>query len=529
MNHETAQLICEKEGISPVRLPRAKEITGHTGEPAPGSDYAIYPTIEIQGHYDQCALYITTLHRPIIIGKAWMKKHGMVVHLADDSLAFEPTDCGCTNPRPTTSKRLPESNLPEPVKLNRGPQPRSILKKPSQSEASVDLTRPPGEIHPRKATVPASVCMIGAAPFRTLTRQKGAQVFSVSMQEILEQKAKDDAPEVETAQTLPPEFQDLAEAFSKKAADTLPEHRGSDHHIHLEEGASTAQLGRAPLYRMSSEELELCKKYIDDNLSKGFITASMAPYQSPVLFVRKPGGGLRFCVDYRRLNALTKKDRYPLPLIDETLAQITGAEILTKIDIRHAFNRIRVAEEDEDLTTFGTRFGAYKYRVMPFGLCNGPATFQHYMNDVLWEGLNKYCSVYMDDIIIYSKNRKDHVSHVRKILQKLIDAGLQADISKCEFFVKETKFLGLIVGIDGVRIDPEKIRTIVEWEVPKNVTDVRSFLGFCNFYRRFIRRFSKIVKPLTFLTRKDNLFEWSEKCQLAFDEVKKLVTSAPIL
>ena len=134
---------------------------------------------------------------------------------------------------------------------------------------------------------------------------------------------------------------------------------------------------------MSSKELELCKKYINDNLSKGFITVSMAPYQSPVLFVQKPGGGLRFCVDYQRLNALTKKDRYPLPLIDETLAQITGAEILTKIDIRHVFNRICMAEEDEDLITFGTRFGAYKYHVMPFRLCNGPATFQYYINDVL--------------------------------------------------------------------------------------------------------------------------------------------------
>jgi hypothetical protein len=171
---------------------------------------------------------------------------------------------------------------------------------------------------------------------------------------------------------------------------------------------------------------------------------------------------LRFCVDYRKLNALTKKDRYSLPLIEETLTQFIKAKIITKIDIRYAFNRIRMATlEDEDLTIFRTRFGSYKSKMLSFGLYNGPAIFQHYINDALWEFLYVFCTAYIDDIVIFSQNREEYVIHVRRVLEKFRDAGLQADIVKCEFFVTETKFLGLIVGVDRIRMDPEKIRTIL--------------------------------------------------------------------
>jgi RNase H-like domain found in reverse transcriptase/Reverse transcriptase (RNA-dependent DNA polymerase)/Integrase zinc binding domain len=391
------------------------------------------------------------------------------------------------------------------------------------------------------ASVTSSINMIGAAPFAFLSKQKGAQVFSVSMNDIMAEKGKQAEKRAEESRgpkvseeallkLIPEEYRDLAEVFSKKAADTLPEHGPSDHHITLDKEAEASQLGHAPLYRMSQEELDLCKEFINENLNKGFIEASQAPYASPVLFVRKPGGGLRFCVDYRKLNAMTKKDAYPLPLIEETLAQITGAKILTKIDIRHAFNRIRMATpEDEDLTTFKTRFGSYKSKVLPFGLCNGPATFQHHMNEVLWEGLNEYLSVYMDDILVYSQNRAEHVLHVRSVLERLKAAGLQADIKKCEFFVKETKFLGLIVGVDGIKMDPEKVKAIVEWQQPRDASGVRAFLGFGNFYRRFIRNYSKIVRSLVELTKKDFKFEWTSSCQTAFDALKQAVVSAPIL
>ena len=258
---------------------------------------------------------------------------------------------------------------------------------------------------------------------------------------------------------------------------------------------------------MSPKELDAVKRYLDSHLAKGFIQASSASYSSPVLFVKKPGGGIRFCVDYRRLNAITKKDRYPIPLIEETLAQLEGAKYFIKIDIRQAFYRIRMSEDSEELTTFLTRFGAFKYLIMPFGLCNGPASWQHLINDTLFDFLHCFVQAYLDNILIYSKTLKEHHSHVRQVLQRLREAGLQADIDKCEFHVQETKFLGLIVSTEGIRMDPHKVSTILDWARPICVRHIKSFLGFCNFYRRFIRDFSKLAKPLTGLTKKDISFD----------------------
>src|SRR6266487_5853467 len=253
---------------------------------------------------------------------------------------------------------------------------------------------------------------------------------------------------------------------------------------------------------MTQEELLVVKEYLLDNLDKGFIEPSQAPFAAPVLFVRKPDGSLRFCIDYRKLNALTCKDRYPLPLIDETLARISRAKVFTKLDIRQAFHRIRMAPDSEELTTFRTRYGAYKCKVLPFGLTNGPATYQRYMNDVLFDYLDDFCTAYLDDIMIYSANELEHQEHVRKILLRLREAGLQVDIRKSEFHITQTKYLGFIVSTDGIETDPEKTAVIDQWEPPRTVKGIQSFLGFCNFYRRFIKDYGRIARPLNRLVRK---------------------------
>ena len=188
-----------------------------------------------------------------------------------------------------------------------------------------------------------------------------------------------------------------------------------------------------------------------------------------------------------------------------------------------------MSKDSEELTTFLTRFGAFKYLVMPFGLCNGPASWQHLINDTLFDFLHRFVQAYLDDILIYSKTLQDHRSHVCQVLQRLREAGLQADIDKCEFHVQETRFFGLIVSTEGIQMDPQKIQTILDWAQPTSLRHVRSFLGFCNFYRRFIRDFSKLAKPLTGLTKKDAPFDWTSACQSAFDSLKKMVTEAPIL
>ena len=242
--------------------------------------------------------------------------------------------------------------------------------------------------------------------------------------------------------------------------------------------------------------MEAAKQYIQDNLHKGFIAPSGAPFASPILFSRKHDGGLRFCVDYRKLNAITKKNQYPLPLIDETLERLSRAKFFTKLDIRQAFHKIRIHPDSEDLTTFRTRYGSYKYRVVPFGLTNGPATFQRFINDSFMDCLDDFLTAYLDDLLIYSENELDHEIHVRKVLTRLREAGLQADIKKCEFHVRKTKYLGFIVGEDGIEVDPEKISVLKNWQVPNTVRGIQSFLGFCNFYRRFIRNYGRIARPL---------------------------------
>jgi hypothetical protein len=280
---------------------------------------------------------------------------------------------------------------------------------------------------------------------------------------------------------------------------------------------------------MSEDELLVLRKFLQENLDKGFIRASTSLAASPVLFARKPGGGLRFCVDYRGLNAITIKNRYPLPLIRETLAQLSQAKYFTKLDVVAAFNRIRIKAGQEWMTAFNTRYGLFESLVMPFGLSNAPATFQAYINETLRPFLDIFCTAYIDDVLVYSNDLATHKLHVQSVLQALQDAGLQLDVKKCEFDQTEVKYLGMIISTEGVRMDPDKVDAIVNWEAPINVKDVQAFLGFSNFYRRFIRGFSRIVRPLVSLTKKDAKFNWTATCQEAFQTLKSLFTSAPIL
>jgi hypothetical protein len=325
---------------------------------------------------------------------------------------------------------------------------------------------------------------------------------------------------------LPVSLHDFVDVFSPKRADKLPPHRPYDHEIRL---TSEKKMPFGRIYSMSREELQTLREWLDENLKKGFIRPSSSPVTSPVLFVKKPGGGLRLCMDYRALNEISVKDRYPLPLVKETLNSLEGMKFFTKIDIISAFNNVRMKEGHEKLTAFLTRFGLFESLVMPFGLTGAPATFQRFINDSLRGYLDQFCSAYLDDILIYSKTKEEHTEHVRKVLQRLREAGLFAKISKCEFFVTETKFLGLIVGRDGFKMDPEKVKTILEWKTPRTATDVLRFNGFCNFYRRFIRNYSKIVTPLINLTKKNAIFNWSIECQDAFELLKLTVASAPTL
>jgi len=290
----------------------------------------------------------------------------------------------------------------------------------------------------------------------------------------------------------------------------------------------TGPISIAP-YRMSPLELEELKTQLEELLAKKFVRPSVSPWGAPVLFVKKKDGSMRLCVDYRQLNKVTIKNRYPLPRIDDLLDQLRGAVIFSKIDLRSGYHQIRVREEDIPKTAFRTRYGHYEYTVMSFGLTNAPAVFMDYMNRIFHPYLDKFVVVFIDDILIYSKSEREHEEHLRMVLEILRSKELYAKLSKCEFWKKEVKFLGHVVSQGGVSVDPGKIEAVVKWERPTTVTEIRSFLGLAGYYRRFIQGFSQLALPLTKLTRKNNLFKWTPECEQSFQELKKRLTTTPVL
>lgn len=326
--------------------------------------------------------------------------------------------------------------------------------------------------------------------------------------------------------SLPNAYKDFADVFSQDLANKLPPHRPWDHAIDLQ---SDKQPPSHRPYCMNVKELEALRNYLDEELAKGFIRVSRSPAAAPVLFVKKANGDLRFCVDYRGLNAITIKNKYSLPLVQETLNQLATARYYTKIDIRSAFNKLRIKKGDEWKTAFTTRYGLYEYLVMPFGMCNAPSSFQTYINQALKGYLDIFCTAYVDDILIYSDTKEQHQLHVRMVLQRLREFGLQADINKCEFEKLSVKYLGLIISTSGIKMDPAKIECVQQWPIPRSVRDIQTFLGFANFYRRFIPAFSRLANPLTALTKKDQTFKWSATCESAFMGIKEAFSNGPIL
>jgi hypothetical protein len=235
-----------------------------------------------------------------------------------------------------------------------------------------------------------------------------------------------------------------------------------------------------------------------------------------VLFVQKSDGSLRLCGNYCSLNEITIKNRYPLPLIRETLDRLAKAKWYTKLDRQWGYNQIWMAEGEEWKTAFRTRYGLFEYTVMPFGLTNALATFQHFINDTLREYLDVFCTAYLDDILIYSDTLKEYKVHVRQVLEALQKAGILLWSEKYEWFTQKTTYIGLIVLPEGISMDLKMTSAVKQWSTPKNLKDVQAFLGFANFYRQFIQGFSELATPLSTLPKKDTPFFWTVQTKAAF-------------
>ncbi|EPS35483.1 hypothetical protein H072_11124 [Dactylellina haptotyla CBS 200.50] len=311
-----------------------------------------------------------------------------------------------------------------------------------------------------------------------------------------------------------------------KDEDALPLFNEFTHKIPLQEGTTPKFL---PVYACTKDELEALREYIEENLRKGYIRPSRSPVGYSILFVPKKNGKLQICIDYRSLNAITIKDRNSLPRIDESLDRLIGATRFTKLDIIVAYHNLRVAPKDVWKTAFRCRYGLFEYLVMPMGLTNAPVSFQTFMNYVLKDYIDKICIVYLDDILVYSKNSEEHRQHVIIVLEALDKYNLKVELEKTEFEVTECEFLGAIVMIEGIKMDPKKVDTIQKWLRPQNVKDIQAFLGLCNYYRRFIKQYSHMSTALSELTKIGIHFDITPSRIRAFNILKESFLSTPIL
>jgi hypothetical protein len=294
--------------------------------------------------------------------------------------------------------------------------------------------------------------------------------------------------------------------------------------IELQPG--TAPISKRP-YRMPPNELAELKIQLQDLLDKGFIRPSASPWGCPALFVKKKDNSLRLCVDYHPLNAVTIKNKYPLPRIDILFDQLAGAKVFSKIDLCSGYHQIKIKPSDIPKIAFSTRYGLYEYLVMSFGLTNAPAYFMYLMNSVFIPELDKFIVVFIDDILIYSKTEEDHANHICVVLQRLRDHRFYAKFSKCKFWLDSVKFLGHTIFNEGISVDPTKVQEVMDWKPPTSVHQIRSFLGLAGYYRQFIPDFSKIAKPMTELLKKEVKFHWNDKCEEAFHTLRKLLTTVP--
>ena len=461
-----------RANLTPEPLLEPRQLTYANGDTAPVLGQ-FKSSIRLNGHKFSVRLLVADLseHFDILLGKPWLAKNDAIWNLATDVL--------------TLKNFIRVSPL-----SNKTPQ-SSFATLCSSKRLKRDL-------------------------------REGATCFHV-----LVEKLDDQTPVISA---LAPEVQTLLQKYSKQFGTPppgLPAERGeADHAIELLPGAAPVF---KQMFRLTKEERLAVEKEVADLLEKGLIEPSNSPFGAPVFFVNKKDGTKRMVVDYRGLNDITVKNRYPLPRIDDLLDQLQGAKYFSSLDLRSGFHQVRIPSQDAFKTAFRTPQGHYQFKVLCFGLTNAPATFQRTMNKVFKPFIGKSVAVFMDDILVYSKTAEEHLEHLEAILCTLEKEQLYAKLSKCEFFKSEVSFLGHIVGADGVKVSPTKVEALQHWPAPTNLKQLRGFLGLSNFFRRFIQGYAALCAPMSKLLRSTVIWDWSADCEKSFQAVKHAVTNAPVL
>lgn len=305
----------------------------------------------------------------------------------------------------------------------------------------------------------------------------------------------------------------------------LPPCRPQDHLIPIMEGSAPVNINPYKCPYLQRTKIE---KMVQEMLASGIIKHSQSPYASPVLLVKKKDNTWRFCVDYRALNAITVKNRFPIPIIEEMLDQLYGSRVFSKLDLRSGYHQIRVQAKDTHKTAFKTALGHYEFLVLPFGLTNAPATFQSVMNEVFKDYIGKFVCVFFDDILVYSPNQEAHLKHLQLVFEKLKSNNLYVKMSKCAFGQEQVEYLGHIISGHGVAADEKKVEAMRSWPIPKNIKSLRGFLGLTGYYCRFVRNYGIISRPLTNLLKK-GAFQWNQSAQSSFEQLKAAMCTTPVL
>lgn len=473
------------------RVPvRGREVETAGGNISPIKEKLTFE-LDLQGHVSLLDAFIFDTKFDVILGRSWLKKHKPIPDWFDDTWKL---NCCCTH--------LGCSDV-----------------------TIVPLT---GADKHEPNDVPQLNYLISHLRAENMLKEEGTEACFLYL--------VDDSKQINNTSLQNNErwvnqlVADFPDVFQNKLPGLPPERPGFAHVINVD--PSVKPINRPP-FRMSPAELDELQKQLQELLSLGLIRPSTSPWGAPVLFVKKKDGTMRMCIDYRALNKVTIRNTSPLPRIDECLDRLQGASYFTSLDLKSGYHQIRVQDSDVSKTAFNTRYGKYEFLVLPFGLSNAPPSFQSWMNQILDGCIDKFVLIYLDDALIFSRTKEDHIKHVREVLSRFNKEKLVVNLKKCEFGKRELEFLGYRVSESGILPSESKIKAISKWQRPTNVQEVRQFLGLAQHYRRFCPRFSTIAAPLTELTHgtgaKKRPVTWSANCEKSFQAVKDMLTSPPLL
>ena len=530
--------------------PLSQPLTVKLADGSISSSKILYETkpilLKINNHLETMKLLVANINFEIMLGLPWVRKHNPTINWATQEVKFNQPECSNGNCQFTENKELSYETI-NAISLN------LLAKNPIKPE-----TENPDSNHKNQnmvynlgnsvdhVTIAAisTETLIEAQTFEEFVssnqKEQTSEVFccylqtdylqhdSISIQTLVTDKVYAKSTTPLNPDGIPLKYMHHSDVFKPKEGNLpLPPHRAYDLAIDLEEGQPLPRINK--IYPLAPDEQKALADYIKKALEKGWISPSQSPIGAPCFFVKKPNGGIRLCIDYRGINKITVKNKYPIPLTQDLLDRLGNAKIFTRLDLPDAYHLVRIKEGDEWKTAFRTPQGHFQYNVVSFGLTNAPSVFQFFMDDIFKELLNENLVIYLDDILIFSQDKEKHDVLVEKVLDILKKNNLYVNVKKCSFDVTELDFLGYILTPEGVKMDPAKVEPVKNWPAPKDVKGLQSFLGFSNYYRRFVPFYSEITSPLTNLLKKGVKFIWSEKCEQAFNLLKQSFTSYPII